>query len=68
MGLSVLSELDGGEVRSRVAAQPSFGELVRAAWMRRRARRSAGEPPGALEPSPPVASPPSTSGDEVSSP
>jgi flagellar protein FliO/FliZ len=36
MGLSVLSELDGGEVRARVAERPSFGELVRAAWQRRR--------------------------------
>ena len=44
MGLSVLSELDASEVRSRVAAQPSFGELVRAAWKRRIARRS-GDPP-----------------------
>jgi flagellar biogenesis protein FliO len=38
MGLSVLSELDGSEVKARVQAQPSFGELVRAAWMRRKAR------------------------------
>jgi flagellar biogenesis protein FliO len=36
MGLSVLSELDGGEVRARVAERPSFGELVRTAWQRRR--------------------------------
>ena len=36
MGLSVLSELDGGEVRARVAAKPSFAELVRAAWTRRK--------------------------------
>src|SRR5689334_1610150 len=36
MGLSVLTELDGGEVRARAAARPSFGELVRAAWLRRR--------------------------------
>jgi flagellar protein FliO/FliZ len=40
MGLSVLSELDGGEVRARVVARPSFGELVRAAWQRRRASAS----------------------------
>jgi flagellar biogenesis protein FliO len=38
MGLSVLSELDAGEVKSRVQAQQSFGELVRAAWNRRKAR------------------------------
>jgi flagellar protein FliO/FliZ len=37
MGLSVLSELDGGEVRARVVARPSFGDLVRSAWQRRRA-------------------------------
>jgi flagellar biogenesis protein FliO len=36
MGLSVLSELDGAEVKARVAARPSFGELVRNAWRRRR--------------------------------
>ena len=42
MGLSVLSELDAGEVRSRVQAQPSFGELVRQAWSRRKARGGAG--------------------------
>jgi hypothetical protein len=34
MGLSVLSELDGGEVRARAVARPSFGELVRSAWQR----------------------------------
>jgi hypothetical protein len=32
----VLSELDGSEVRARVAARPTFGELVRQAWQRRR--------------------------------
>lgn len=37
MGLSVLSELDAGEVRARVVARPTFTELVRAAWARRRA-------------------------------
>lgn len=36
MGLSVLSELDGGEVRARTALRPSFGELVRSAWKRQR--------------------------------
>ncbi|MDB4963991.1 MAG: hypothetical protein JWP01_3990 [Myxococcales bacterium] len=36
MGLSVLSELDAGEVRARAVPQQSFGELVRAAWMRTR--------------------------------
>src|SRR3954467_15321398 len=36
MGLNVLSELDGGEVRARVAARPTFAEMVRAAWQRRR--------------------------------
>lgn len=40
MGLSVLSELDGAEVRARVVDRPSFGELVRAAWSRRRGLRS----------------------------
>ncbi|HSD88083.1 MAG TPA: flagellar biosynthetic protein FliO [Kofleriaceae bacterium] len=35
MGLSVLSELDGNEVRARVEARPTFGELVRQAWSKR---------------------------------
>jgi len=39
MGLSVLSELDGGEVRARAAERQSFGDLVRAAWSRRRGLR-----------------------------
>jgi flagellar protein FliO/FliZ len=36
MGLSVLSELDSNAVRSRVEARPTFGELVRQAWLKRR--------------------------------
>jgi flagellar protein FliO/FliZ len=62
MGLSVLSELDGGEVRARVSAQPTFGELVRNAWARRRggsgparAEQATDEPQGA---SPRVHDPP----------
>lgn len=56
MGLSVLSELDGSEVKSRVQAQQSFGDLVRAAWGRRKARAAAQsevvEPSVALVPEP----------------
>lgn len=39
MGLSVLTELDAGEVKARAqaAARPTFGELVRAAWTRKKA-------------------------------
>jgi flagellar protein FliO/FliZ len=40
MGLSLLSELDAGQVRAQVAARPSFGELVRAAWLGRRGARA----------------------------
>jgi flagellar protein FliO/FliZ len=40
MGLSVLTELDGAVVRARAAARPAFGELVRAAWQRRFARKA----------------------------
>ena len=36
MGLSVLSELDGKEVEARKSVQPSFGELVRGAWLKRK--------------------------------
>src|SRR5262245_26830132 len=67
MGLSVLSELDGSEVKSRVQAQQSFGELVRAAWQRRKARKAA-EPAPAPSEGPPMsatettaAAPPSSS-------
>jgi flagellar protein FliO/FliZ len=35
MGLSVLSELDGSEVRARVEARPTFAEMVRSAWDKR---------------------------------
>ena len=36
MGLSVLTELDREQVRTGLAERPSFGELVRLAWLRRR--------------------------------
>ncbi len=36
MGLSVLSELDAAEVKSRAVPQPSFADLVRGAWQRRK--------------------------------
>jgi flagellar protein FliO/FliZ len=43
MGLSLLSELDGGEVRARVTAQPTFADLVRQAWARRSGREEGPE-------------------------
>ena len=39
MGLSVLSELDGSEVKARAVPKQSFGELVRSAWLKRREQR-----------------------------
>jgi flagellar biogenesis protein FliO len=36
MGLSVLSELDAAEVRTRTPPRQTFADLVRAAWARRR--------------------------------
>jgi len=39
MGLSLLSELDGAAVQARAVERPSFGELVRTAWQRRRGLR-----------------------------
>ena len=36
MGLSVLSELDGGEVKARAVARPTFAEMVKTAWHKRR--------------------------------
>jgi flagellar biogenesis protein FliO len=50
MGLSVLSELDAGEVRARIVPRQSFGELVRAAWVRRRG--GAGVPDDVAAPNP----------------
>jgi flagellar protein FliO/FliZ len=41
MGLSVLTELDAAEVKARTVPTQSFGELVRAAWKRRRGGRDA---------------------------
>ena len=41
MGLSVLSELDGNEVRARTVERLSFGELVKQAWARRKERAAA---------------------------
>jgi flagellar biogenesis protein FliO len=50
MGLSVLSELDAAEVRSRVVERPTFAELVKQAWARRRGLKAdAGPPPEAPE-------------------
>jgi flagellar protein FliO/FliZ len=43
MGLSVLSELDAGEVRARVVPRQTFADLVRAAWRRRRGGGGGGE-------------------------
>ena len=50
MGLSVLSELDGAEVRARVVERPSFGDLVRTAWARRRGLRRGAQGDGEGEP------------------
>jgi flagellar biogenesis protein FliO len=36
MGLSVLTELDGAAVEARKIVQPSFSDMVRNAWQRRR--------------------------------
>jgi flagellar protein FliO/FliZ len=47
MGLTVLSELDGGEVRSRVVERPTFAELVKQAW----AKRKGGAKPSDKDPS-----------------
>jgi flagellar biogenesis protein FliO len=43
MGLSVLSELDAGEVRARVAERVTFVDMVKAAWAKRK-RKPEGPP------------------------
>ena len=58
MGLSVLTELDAGEVRARVVPAQSFGDLVKAAWARRK------PPPPLSSPPPPPPSTPSPSSEE----
>jgi flagellar protein FliO/FliZ len=35
MGITMLSELDGSEVRARVVPRQSFADLVRGAWQRK---------------------------------
>ena len=40
MGLTVLTELDRAQVRARPAVKQTFGEMVQAAWTRRKARRA----------------------------
>lgn len=53
MGLNVISELDGAEVRARTVPRQSFGDLVRAAWGRRKpggAAEAASEKPVGEEP------------------
>ena len=44
MGLSVLSELDGAEVRARTPVRQNFGDLVRTAWLKRRDGRETVDP------------------------
>jgi flagellar biogenesis protein FliO len=44
MGLSVLSELDAAEVKARAVPTPSFGELVRGAWLKRRSAKPESPP------------------------
>lgn len=47
MGLSVLSELDGEEVKARAVPKQSFGDLVKSAWLRQRPRDVPAETHGA---------------------
>lgn len=46
MGLSVLSELDGEEVKARAVPKQSFGDLVKSAWLRQRPRDVSAETRG----------------------
>jgi flagellar biogenesis protein FliO len=62
MGLSVLTELDRAEVRARVVEKPSFAELVKAAW----AKRRAGREPASDASSPPPVSPTAAAPDDPS--
>jgi flagellar protein FliO/FliZ len=59
MGLSVLSELDGSEVRARVEARPTFAELVRNAWQKRVKTRVPAQTPGGDDDKPSSKEPPS---------
>jgi flagellar biogenesis protein FliO len=71
MGLSVLSELDGREVKARITPPQSFADLVRGAWQRRKgladAETSTPDPvASALAPDAPAAAVPSGAGVAVS--
>lgn len=46
MGLNLLAELDGAEVRARASARPTFADLVRGAWQKRGKPTAAGEAAG----------------------
>ncbi len=53
MGLSVLTELDREAVHARVVERPTFAELVRTAWAKRKSRGSAPtERPDGMSPKP----------------
>jgi flagellar biogenesis protein FliO len=50
MGLSVLSELDASEVKSRIVPKQSFADMVKSAWHKRRGlARSVAEPPAGAD-------------------
>jgi len=54
MGLSVLTELDGNEVRARVVVRPTFADLVKTAWANRRGKQRATAEPDAASSAPPL--------------
>ena len=53
MGLSVLSELDGAAVEARKVVQPSFSDMVRNAWLRRKGGKPADAKPTEIKPDEP---------------
>jgi len=66
MGLSVLTELDREAVQARVVERPTFAEMVRTAWIKRRAAKQAVEPASVSEAAPidsPAAEPRATPSD-----
>jgi len=62
MGLSVLSELDPREVAARVVERPTFAELVRTAWAKRRSARGS---PGPSDTAPDVGRGDGADGDDA---
>lgn len=72
MGLSVLTELDPAQVQARVVERPTFAEMVRTAWLKRRRPAADARPidatPAVVDPHAPAVDTPTSTAPVESSP